>query len=71
MPLSMVKVGKRVRILAVNAGRRLQMRLASMGLVPGVEIEVISNNFRGPFIVAVNDLRLVLGRGMAHKIEVE
>jgi len=71
MPLSMVAAGKKVKLLTVNAGRGLKARLANMGLVPGVELEVISNSRRGPFIVAVKETRLLLGRGMAHKIEVE
>ena len=71
MPLSMVNSGQKVRLLAIRAGRGLQARLASMGLVPGAELEVISNNLRGPFIVSVKGSRLVLGRGMAHRIEVE
>jgi len=71
MPLSMVCSGKRVKLLAIHAGRGLQRRLADMGLVPGVELEVISNRNRGPFIIAVKDTRLLLGRGMAHHIEVE
>ncbi|MBN1213296.1 MAG: ferrous iron transport protein A [candidate division Zixibacteria bacterium] len=71
MPLSMVNTGRRVRLLTVKAGRGLQARLAAMGLVPGVELEVIRNSHHGPFIVSVKDTRLVLGRGMAHKIEVE
>jgi len=71
MPLSMVNSGRRVRLLAIRAGRGLQARLAAMGLVPGVELEVIRNSHHGPFIVSVKDTRLVLGHGMAHKIEVE
>jgi len=42
-----------------------------MGMVPGCEIEVLRNSGHGPFIVAVRDTRVVLGRGMAMKIEVE
>ena len=68
MPLTMVQPGKRVRLIAVNAGRELQARLAVMGLVPGTEIEVLENSIRGPFMLAVKGSRLMLGRGMAHKI---
>ncbi len=71
MPLAMVETGRRVRLVGIDAGRRLEARLADMGLVPGVEIDVINNTFRGPFIVAVKGSRIVLGRGMALKIDVE
>jgi len=71
MPLSMVQKGRKARLVGVNAGHGLRARLAALGLVPGVEIEVISNSPWGPFIVAVKESRVILGRGMADKIEVE
>jgi len=71
LPLTMVQIGKRVRLVGIDAGRRLRARLADMGLIPGVEIDIISNSSRGPFIVAVKGSRVVLGHGMAMKILVE
>ena len=68
MPLSMVESGRVVRLVAIDSGRRLQARLAALGLVPGTELQVISNSTTGPFVVAVRDSRVVLGRGMAYKI---
>lgn len=70
MPLTMVKAGQRVHLLAVDAGRGLRARLADMGLIPGVEIEVVSNALHGPFIVAVKGCRMVLGHGITQKIMV-
>ncbi len=71
MPLSMVSAGNRVRLVGVHAGRGLQGRLAALGLVPGVEIEVVSKALRGPCVLAVKGSRVMIGRGMAHKIMVE
>ncbi len=71
MPLTMIETGKRVRIVGIEGGRRLQARLAQMGLIPGVEIDVINNTYHGPFIVGVKGSRVVLGRGMALKVIVE
>ena len=70
MPLAIVQVGRRVRFVAVDAGRGLQSRLSSMGLVPGVEIEVLRNSLQGPFLRAVKGSRIMIGRGMAQKIMV-
>jgi Fe2+ transport system protein FeoA len=42
-----------------------------MGLVPGVELEVVSSRLQGPFIVEAKGSRLMLGRGMVRKILVE
>ncbi len=70
MPLSMVQPGQKVRLVTVQAGRGLKTRLAEMGLVPGVELEVINSNSAGPFIVAIKQSRIMLGRGMARRIVV-
>jgi len=69
MPLSMVGPGQKVRLVAVTGGRGIRTRLAAMGLIPGAELEVISRG-RGPVIVSINSNRLILGYGMASKIEV-
>ncbi len=66
----MVKAGEKVRLVSVNAGQGLNKRLASMGLVPDVEITVVNNAHPGPFVIIVKDSKMMLGRGMAHKIMV-
>jgi ferrous iron transport protein A len=71
MPLAIVQSGRQVRVVAIEAGHRLQGRLANMGLVPGMEIRVLSNSMRGPFLIEVKGSRIMLGRGMAQKIIVE
>lgn len=70
-PLSVVRTGERVRLVRVNAGRGLNGRLAAMGFVPDVGITVVSNNHPGPFVVIVKEARMMLGRGVAHKIMVK
>ncbi|MFP3928294.1 MAG: ferrous iron transport protein A [Desulfobacteraceae bacterium] len=71
MPLVIVQPGRYVHLTSIDAGHGLRGRLESMGLVPGVEIQVVQNSGRGPFIISVKDSRIVLGRGMAQKIMVE
>jgi Fe2+ transport system protein FeoA len=68
MPLIMASRGSKVRLVSVNGGKQMTSRLAAMGLLPGVEVEIISNSPGDPFILDVRGSRLVLGRGMAHKI---
>lgn len=68
MPLIMASRGSKVRLVSVNGGRQMTSRLAAMGLSPGVEVEIVSNSPGDPFILDVRGSRLVLGRGMAHKI---
>jgi ferrous iron transport protein A len=68
--LSAAAAGHAVRIRAIHAGRELRARLASMGLMPGVTLTVTRAGRRNPTVVAVKGARIVLGRGMADKIEV-
>ncbi len=69
-PLSTIQSGEIVRITSVEAGRGLNNRLASMGLIPKVVITVVNNGHPGPFIISVKGSRMMLGRGMAQKIMV-
>ena len=69
-PLSQVKSGTTVTLVGIDAGRGLNNRLASMGLVANTRIKVVSNNHPGPFVISVKDTKMVLGRGMAAKIMV-
>jgi Fe2+ transport system protein FeoA len=69
-PLSVVKEGETVKLAAINAGQGLKSRLTTMGLLPEVEITVINNSHPGPFVISVKNSRMMLGRGMAHKIMV-
>jgi Fe2+ transport system protein FeoA len=69
-PLSTIRPGRTVRLVRVDAGRGLNSRLASMGLVPNVQITVLNSDRPGPFVIAVRGSKMMLGRGMAHKIMV-
>ncbi|MCX5649612.1 MAG: FeoA family protein [Planctomycetota bacterium] len=68
--LSGLADGARARLVRVEAGHGLRSRLTAMGLRPGVEVRVVNNRGAGPFVVAVEGTRIVLGRGMAHKVYV-
>ena len=69
--LSAVRPGQTVQVVKVDAGRGLNTRLISMGLVPNAKITVLSNRQPGPFVIAVKGSKVVLGRGMANKIVVK
>jgi ferrous iron transport protein A len=69
-PLSTVSAGETVKLASIEAGRGLNSRLASMGLVADVEITVVNNSHPGPFVISVKDSKVMLGRGMAQKIMV-
>ena len=66
----MVAAGETVKVVKIDAGRGLNSRLAAMGLVPNTQITVVSNGHPGPFVLSVKESKVMLGRGMAHKIMV-
>ncbi len=68
MPLAMVSPGVVVRMVDIRAGRGLTMRLADMGLTPGVNFRVVNSQMPGPVVIDLRGSRLVLGHGVAHKI---
>lgn len=70
IPLAIAYPGQKVRVVSIVAGRGLTQRLISMGLNVGSEIEVIKSGAPGPFLIAIKETRLAIGRGIAYKIMV-
>jgi len=71
LPLSMINSGEKVKIVKLNGGKHFIHRLISMGLHIGDTIEVISNNFQGPFLLRVKNTRIGIGHGLTHRIFVK
>jgi len=71
MPLSLVPANATVVLHRVRGGQGVNKHLAAMGLLPGVRIDVLHNDLRGPVLIGLNDSRLALGRGMAQKLSVK
>jgi len=72
IPLAMLGPGQSGVVVNVHGGRGIRRRLSDMGLVPGNQITVMNGaGAGGPLIIAVLETRLMLGRGMAHKILVQ
>lgn len=68
LPLAMAKQGEKLKIQDFMGGSSARMRLMTMGLRVGDEIDVITNMNNGQLVVAADFKRLVLGRGLAQKI---
>ena len=66
-PLAMANIGEKLRIVKLKGSEGTVRRLIGMGLVPGIEVQIISNS-GGSVIVAIGDNRIGLGAGMAQKI---
>jgi ferrous iron transport protein A len=67
LPLAMASIGEKLRIVKLKGSEGTVRRLIGMGLVPGIEVQIISNS-GGSVIVAIGDNRIGLGAGMAQKI---
>ena len=69
--LTDIATGSLVIVDRFEGGGAFKEKLISMGILPGKEIEVLSSRKNGPVVIKVNDTRLALGHGMAHKIYVK
>jgi len=68
--LSDAPVGCPLHIAEIEGGRLMRRRLATMGLREGCRIQLAQAFSSGPAVVEVGHGRLVLGAGMANKIQV-
>ncbi len=71
MPLSLAPQGQLLKLVSIRGGMGVQKRLTSLGLTPGTEMTIITQNCDGPLILAVKESRLAIGRGLSHHILVE
>ena len=69
--LSDIENGRTVRLLGVDHGHALRMRLTALGLTPGTVLRMVQRSHGGPCIVAARGMRVALGRGMVSRIRVE
>lgn len=69
--LSEISTGAKVTLIMVQVGLELTSRLTSLGLTPGVVVQVLQNHGRGPIIINVRGTHVALGRGEAEKLMVE
>jgi len=67
-PLDKIGAGTAVRIVTIEAGHGLKNRLAAMGLLADVQIRVVRNDGAGQIIISVKNSKVILGRGMSHKV---
>jgi Fe2+ transport system protein FeoA len=67
-PLDKISAGVAVRIATIEAGSGLKNRLAAMGLLTDVQIRVVRNDGAGQIIINVKNSKVILGRGMSHKV---
>jgi len=68
IPLTAAKSGEQMVIKSFSGGTGARVRLSTMGLRLGDEIEVVTNQGSGQVVVSVDGKRYALGRGLAKKV---
>ena len=72
MPLAIVKVGERVRILRVGGPETARKHLGALGFVPGAVVRVVSATAAdGDLIVALHDSRIAVNGDISRHVFVE
>jgi len=71
MILTALHNGDTAVIESIETGRGLRSRLIALGLLPGTPVNIINIGGSGPVVMEVHDSRIVIGRGIAQKIEVK
>lgn len=70
--LSHADTGTPLRVSSIEGGHDVRSRLATIGVLPGVVLEVVTRGpWGGPILVEVDGTRVALGRGVAEKVLVE
>ena len=69
MPLSMMKLGERGRVLRISGGDAIRARLAELGFVVGQTLRVITM-LEGNLIIDLKGSRVALGQDMANRITI-
>lgn len=67
VPITLLKENEEAIVYSISGGRAFTVRLAGMGVVPGIRMKLLRNR-GGRIIVMASDTRLALGRGEAENI---
>lgn len=72
MDVTQMKQGEKIRVIGINGGHGVAVRLETLGIRPGVEITKVSSQLlRGPITIQAGNTQVAIGFGMAMKIMVE
>lgn len=68
--LASLPAGHTVKIHSIDGGLESTHRLAAMGLYPGTTLTIVQGGAGKPLIADVRGGRIMIGRGMIHRIRV-
>ncbi len=70
MPLAMMKMGEKARVMAITGTDSVKRHLGSLGFVPGVVVTVIQLSY-GNMIVGIHDSRIAVDGELTKRILVQ
>lgn len=70
IPLCALRTGEKGVVTRIAGGRGMLERMTSLGFVPGTEVCILQNFRHGPLLVQAHQTRIVLGRGVATRIQI-
>ncbi len=70
MPLAMIAMGARVRVVSIHGADSVRKHLGSLGVVAGAVI-VVHQSTGGNMIIGVHDSRLAINEDLSKRIMVE
>jgi ferrous iron transport protein A len=71
IPLSMLNAGEYGTVSRIEGGVGVRKKLADLGIIRGKTIGIAHGKGGGPRVVVVENTRVMLGRGLLHKIIIE
>lgn len=70
MPLAIVKVGEKVRVLRVTGSETTKKHLGALGFVPGAMVSVVTSS-NDNLIVAIHDSRIAVNGDVSRHVFIE
>ena len=68
IPLQEVKEGESAIIRELHGGKQAKEKLISLGIIPGVTVSVLNGKKNHPYLLSINESRVMVGYGLARKI---
>lgn len=70
MPLAMMKVGEKARVVAITGSDAVKKHLGSLGFVPGAVVSIV-NITDGSMILGIHDSRIAVNEDLTRRVRVE
>ena len=66
--LLFAKENEALYITELRGGKHFKDKCINQGIIPGQKVEVLNVSEKGPYVVAINNSRVIIGNGMLGRI---